>query len=323
MARNLLAAGYPVAVWNRTVAKAQALAEHGGSVADSPAAAAAGAEFVFVMVSDTAAADAVLFGDGGVADTVTAGATVIVCSTLTPRAAKTQAEKCRRLGVDYLDAPVSGGEKGAVDGDLAIMVGGDAAVYARAEPLLCALGRPRRIGGGGCGQLAKLANQAIVGASIAALTEALLLAQAGGADIAAVREALTGGFADSTVLQQHGRRMVERDFTPGGPAKYQLRDLQNAVEEAAGHGVGTPVTAAAMSMFDEMIHGGDIHPRHPRVPLSGGGHGDVGDGGINPRHPRSPRLKDCGGDESGGVDYAELDHSALFKYWQARASSPS
>jgi len=157
----------------------------------------------------------------------------------------------------------------------------------------------------------------------AALTEALLLAQAGGADIAAVREALSGGFADSTVLQQHGRRMVERDFTPGGPAKYQLRDLQNAVAEAAAHGVGTPVTAAAMSMFDEMIHGGDIHPRHPRVPLSGGGHGDVGDGGINPRHPRSPRLKDCGGDESGGVDYAELDHSALFKYWQARASSPS
>lgn len=276
MARNLLAAGYPLAAWNRTRGKAAALAEYGATVADSPATAAAGAQFVFVMVSDSAAADAVLFAENGALENITPGACIIVSSTLPPQTARRQAETCRRRGVDYLDAPVSGGEKGATDGDLAIMVGGGKEVYARAEPLLRALGRPKRIGASGCGQLAKLANQAIVGATIAAVTEALLLARAGGADMAAVREALSGGFADSTVLQQHGRRMVEADFTPGGPAKYQLRDLQNAVSEAARGGVETPVTAAAAAMFEEMI------------------------GAADP-------------------DYAELDHSALFKFWQARA----
>lgn len=281
MTRNLLAAGYPVAVWNRTVDKATVLAEHGATVADTPAAAAQGAQFVFVMVSDGDAADAVLFGDGGALESMDAGC-VIVSSTVPPQTAKAQFERCRQRGVDYLDAPVSGGERGAVDGDLAIMVGGSEAAFARAEPLLRALGRPKRIGASGCGQLAKLANQAIVGATIAAVTEALLLAQAGGADIGAVREALSGGFADSTVLQQHGRRMVEADFAPGGPAKYQLRDLQNAVSEAAGYGIDTPLTRAAAAMFEEMIRGG---------------------GGAN-------------------IDFGELDHSALFKFWQTRAPAP-
>ncbi|MCY4245701.1 MAG: NAD(P)-dependent oxidoreductase [Gammaproteobacteria bacterium] len=253
MARNLLAAGYPLAVWNRSRDKAAALAEHGALVADSPAAAAEGAQFIFVMVSDGDAADAVLFGADSAMETATAGACVIVSSTLPPQTAKAQAEQCRQFGVDYLDAPVSGGEKGAQDGALAIMVGGEREVYARAEALLRALGRPKRIGESGCGQLAKLANQAIVGATIAAVTEALLLARAGGADIGAVREALSGGFADSTVLQQHGRRMVEADFAPGGPAKYQWRDLQNAVSAAAGGGVETPVTSAAAAMFEEML----------------------------------------------------------------------
>lgn len=282
MARNLLAAGYPLAVWNRNPDKAQPLAEHGARVAGSPAAAAQGAQFVVVMVSDGAAADAVLFGENGVMDTLTPRACVIVSSTLPPQTAKRQAEKCRRRGVDYLDAPVSGGEKGAQDGTLAIMAGGEREVYARAEPLLRALGRPKRIGDAGCGQLAKLANQAIVGATIAAVTEALLLAQAGGADIAAVREALSGGFADSTVLQQHGRRMVDGDFAPGGPAKYQLRDLENAVAEAERFGMDIPLTAIASFMFKEMIA--------------------VGDGGD--------------------TNYAELDHSALFKFWQAREPAP-
>jgi len=256
MARNLLAAGYPLAVWNRSAHKALALAGHGAVVADSPAAAAQGAQFVVVMVSDGAAADAVLFGENGILETLAAGACIIVAGTLPPQTARRQAQKCRQLGADYLDAPVSGGEKGAREGTVAIMAGGDAAAYARAEPLLCALGRPKRIGESGCGQLAKLANQAIVGATIAAVTEALLLARAGGADIAAVREALSGGFADSTVLQQHARRMVESDFTPGGPAKYQLRDLQNALGEAAGYGIDTPLTAAAAAMFEEMIAAG-------------------------------------------------------------------
>ncbi len=259
MASNMLVAGYPLAVWNRSKEKAKPLVEAGAETADCPAAAVAGAEFVIVMVSDGAAADEVLFGKNGAMgslDSVGVRACVIVCSTLSPQTAREQAKKCAALNVDYLDAPVSGGENGAQQGTLAIMVGGDAEVFDRAKPLLQAAGNPKHIGELGCGQLAKLANQAIVGTTIAAITEALILAEAGGASAATVRDALFGGFADSAILRQHGQRMIDGDFAPGGPAKYQLRDLQNAAREAADSGIVTPVTTAAAEMFGRMVAAG-------------------------------------------------------------------
>lgn len=256
MAQNLLAAGYPLTACNRTPAKAEALAVAGASIADSPREAARDAEFVFVMVADAAAADAVLFGDAGAAESFAADSCVIVGSSMTPGDARGQAARCKSAGAAYLDAQVSGGEAGAKAGNLAIMVGGGESVFARAKELLQTLGAPTRIGPVGCGQLAKLANQAIVGAGIAAVAEALILAAAGGADPAAVREALLGGFADSAILRQHGARMIAGDTAPGGPAKYQLRDLQNAAAEADSHGVNTPMMDAAAAMFAAMIDGG-------------------------------------------------------------------
>ena len=262
MARNLLAGGFGLSVWNRTAAKTDALINDGARLAKSPADAASEAEFVVVMVGDGAAADAVLFGADGVTDSVGKDATIIVCSTLTPALARQHAKRCNDFGVGYLDAPVSGGERGAVGGELVIMVGGERSVFARSEAVLCAMGKPKYIGKTGCGQLAKLANQAIVGATIAAVAEALIIAQAGGGDGVAVREALLGGFANSEILRQHGARMLAGDFAPGGPAKYQLRDLKNAAAEAKSYGVQTPLTETATRLFEEMIAAGYAEADH-------------------------------------------------------------
>jgi 2-hydroxy-3-oxopropionate reductase len=159
--------------------------------------------------------------------------------------------------VAHLDAPVSGGTAGAARADLAIMVGGPEDVYARVEPVLAQLGRPVRVGSSGCGQLAKLANQTIVGATIVAVAEALLLCSRGGADPAAVRSALAGGFADSRVLQEHGRRMLERDWAPGGPAAMQLKDLLTVAEEAAALGLELGLARHALDVFQSLVdHGG-------------------------------------------------------------------
>ena len=256
MAHNLLVAGYPLSVWNRTPEKSRPLAADGAVIATSPAAAADGSEFIVVMVSDGTAVDSVLFGEQGACSSLAEGACIIVSSTLTPQTARDLARQCAQVGAAYLDAPVSGGEKGAKEGRLVIMCGGDAETFARAQPLLSVTGVPKYIGAVGCGQLAKLANQAIVGATIAVVAEALILAQAGGANGVAVRDALMGGFADSLVLRQHGERMLKGDFTPGGPAKYQLRDLQNAAQEAANCGVEIPITTTATGMFAQMIAAG-------------------------------------------------------------------
>ena len=258
MCRNLLRAGHAVAAWNRTRAKAEALAEDGATVAATPREAARGREVVVLMASDGPACDELLFGAAGVADALAAGSLVIVCSSIPPGTARAQARRLRELGrgVGYADAPVSGGEKGAQAGTLSIMVGGEDADAKRAMSVLEATGTPRHLGPVGCGQLAKLANQAIVGATIAAVAEALLLAEGGGADPAAARTALLGGFANSEILRQHGARMLSGDFAPGGPAKYQLKDLRTALAEAEGVGLPMPCAEAAAGMFARMIDAG-------------------------------------------------------------------
>ena len=256
MARNLLRAGHSVSVWNRTAEKARALTGDGAKVSASPAAAARGCDFVFAMASDGAACDAILFGENGAARGMRRGALAVVCSSLPPGTAREQARRFAELGMGYVDAPVSGGERGAKAGTLAVMVGGNDSDVARAIPILRALGTPVHTGGVGSGQLAKLANQAIVGATIAAVAEALILAERGGANPEAVRRALLGGFADSEILRQHGERMLSGDFAPGGPARYQLRDLRAALAEGKAAGFSMPLTAAATEMFAGMIDAG-------------------------------------------------------------------
>jgi 2-hydroxy-3-oxopropionate reductase len=182
-------------------------------------------------------------------------------SSAKPEHARAQSKLLQGLGCVHLDAPVSGGTKGAEAASLAIMVGGDAEVFSRALPVLNDLGRPVHVGASGAGQLAKLANQTIVAVTIGAVAEAMLLLEKGGADPAAVRQALRGGFADSTILQQHGERMTTGNFVPGGLSKLQVKDLDNTLAEAAALGLKLPSTQAIrdrFAYFAEEMDGADL-----------------------------------------------------------------
>ncbi|MGI9353155.1 MAG: NAD(P)-dependent oxidoreductase [Rhizobiaceae bacterium] len=259
MARNLLKAGYQVHAWNRTRAKAEELTPDGAVVHKEPAEAAQSGDIVIMMVTDGAAVGDLLFQQG-VIDTLEPGSTVIDMSSIKPVEAKEHAIRLELKGIAHLDAPVSGGTKGAAAATLAIMVGGEQSEFDKVEPVLAAMGRPVRVGPSGAGQLSKLANQAIVGITIGAVAEAMLLAEQGGADPAAIRNALKGGFADSIILQQHGERMTTGDFVPGGLSAIQLKDLNNALEEAAGLGLSLPLTEQMRERYNrfcDLLDGGD------------------------------------------------------------------
>ncbi len=260
MARNLLEAGHDVTVWNRTAEKAEALSPFGAKVAPNPGAAVSEVDFIISMLSDGRATQAVL-EDPALQAALPKGALWIEMGSIKPEEARAESALLDGLGVRHIDAPVSGGTKGAEAGSLAIMVGGTSEDFAAASDVLGAMGRPVHVGPSGAGQLAKLANQAIVAVTIGAVAEAMLLIERGGGDPAAVRAALKGGFADSTILQQHGERMTEGNFVPGGLAWSQIKDLDNALGEAGGLELELPVTEHIRERFvrlrDEM-GGGDL-----------------------------------------------------------------
>ncbi|MEO0636342.1 MAG: NAD(P)-dependent oxidoreductase [Pseudomonadota bacterium] len=259
MVRNLLKAGHELAVWNRTTAKAKALEADGARVACDPADAVVGTDFVITMLSDGKATAQIVW-DSGMADALSEGAVLIDMSSASRQDAETLAARMHEKGFAALDAPVSGGTKGASDGSLAIMVGGEKKAFERAMPVLAVLGRPVRVGPAGTGQLAKLINQTIVAAALGAVAEATALAEAGGADPAAVRQALAGGFADSIVLQQHGERMQRRNFEPGGPSKHHLKDLRNTRQVADDLGLTLPLLDHLLCRYDRLcdqLDGGD------------------------------------------------------------------
>ncbi|MDB5805832.1 MAG: 2-hydroxy-3-oxopropionate reductase [Betaproteobacteria bacterium] len=257
MARNLLKAGFPVTVWNRTRSKAEVLVEEGATVAETPEDALRQADLVITMLESGAIVEEVLFGSGAV-KALPKGALVIDMSSIKPREAQAHAEQLRALGCRHLDAPVSGGTLGAEAATLAIMAGGEEADFAEAEAVLKVLGKPLRVGPHGSGQLAKLANQMIVGITIGAVAEALQLAAAGGADPALVREAIRGGFAGSRILEVHGERMLKRDFAARATAQVQLKDMNNALDAAAGFdGHQLPITAQLRDLYASLCkHGG-------------------------------------------------------------------
>ena len=255
MCQNLLSAGLPLTVWNRSLAKAEPLAKRGAAVADSPQSAVADADVVITMLSDGPAVSAVMFKQGA-ADAIREGATHIDMSSIGADEAIEHAKRHAERGVRYLDSPVSGGTRGASAGELAIMAGGDAETFAAMQPVFAALGQATHVGPNGCGQLAKLANQVIVAITIGAVSEAFILAGGGGADRAKVREALQGGFASSRILTEHGQRMVDRAFEPGGPAKFQLKDLHNALSAADRLDLELPITKLLHGLFDAMVQSG-------------------------------------------------------------------
>jgi 2-hydroxy-3-oxopropionate reductase len=248
MARHLIDAGYPVTAWNRTRAKAEALA--GAQVADTPRDAVEGAEIAVTMLENGPVVQEVLFGgpDAAIAG-LAVGALVIDMSSIKPSEAQDHAARLAERGVAHVDAPVSGGTVGAEQATLAIMCGGTGADFARAEPVLSWMGRPVHVGPAGAGQLAKLANQMIVGTTIAAVAEALALVARGGADPARVRAALMGGFADSRVLDLHGQRMVARDFATRGRTVTHLKDLDNAEDAARRLGFTAPILRETTALF--------------------------------------------------------------------------
>ncbi len=261
MARRLCQAGHEVHAWNRSADKAAPLAADGATVHARAADAAAAADIVIGMLEDGPAVASVLFEQGAAA-AMRPGTLFIDMASIKPREARDHAARLAEGGVGQLDAPVSGGTVGAEAGTLAIMAGGSAADFARALPVFELLGRATHVGPAGAGQLAKLANQMIVGITIGAVAEALLLCEKGGADPAQVRQAITGGFADSRILQLHGERMLQRDFAPRARMTVQLKDMRNALETAAEMDFAAPVTAALERLYAEAIDHGDADLDH-------------------------------------------------------------
>ncbi len=259
MARRLALGGFEVSAWNRDPAKAAALEPHGVHAALDLRTALADADAAIVMLSTGPVVDAVMF-DGS--DTpITAmhkDALLIVMSSIPVETAKAQAARAAARAVGYIDAPVSGGEPGARDGTLAIMAGASGPDFERAAPLFAPLGKATLLGPVGSGQLAKLANQVIVGGTLVAIAEALTLVERGGANPAAVRQAWMGGFADSKVLQVLGERMVDGNFEPGSPATHQLKDMRSAAALAQSLGLRLDQLNAVIERFEAMERSGEI-----------------------------------------------------------------
>lgn len=246
MATRLLQAGYRVHVWNRTHAKAVELEKLGAHAHERCADAVAAADIVITMLeAGPIVANVIEQSMPGMRQ----GILAIDMSSTRQSEACDMHDRLAAQGIAFLDAPVSGGVVGAEAGTLAIMAGGSEAAFERAEPVLRAMGRPTRVGGPGCGQLAKLCNQLIVGGTLAIVAEALLLAQAGGADPAAVRKAIRGGFAESRILEVHGQRMLDRQFTPGGQVKSQSKDMENVIAAAEAAGLRLPVTELVTNAY--------------------------------------------------------------------------
>ncbi|HEV7458042.1 MAG TPA: 2-hydroxy-3-oxopropionate reductase [Roseococcus sp.] len=248
MAENLARAGHEIIAPERASLKPEARAQF--TIVPDATAATKAAEVIIIMVPDTPDVERALFGEGGVAAGLSAGKLVIDMSSISPTATKDYAARVNALGCDYLDAPVSGGEVGAKNAALTIMVGGPEAAFARALPLFEAMGKNiTLVGPNGAGQTTKVANQIIVALNIEAVAEALVFASKAGADPAKVRQALMGGFANSRILEVHAERMINRTFNPGFRIKLHQKDLNLALQSAKELGVALPNTASAQQLF--------------------------------------------------------------------------
>lgn len=255
MARNLLKAGHRVVVHNRTRAREEPLAAEGAGRAETPAAAARGAEVVLTCVSDTPDVERVLLDpETGAVNGLRAGGLVIDCSSIAPAATRDIAARFREKGVGYVDAPVSGGSEGAVKGTLAIMCGGSEADFARAKPVLEVLGaKITRIGGVGAGQIAKVANQVAIAGTFLALGEALTLAHRAGADPEKVVEAIGGGVAGSWILQNRSGNMLNDTYPLGFRTRLHRKDLAIALETARAFQVPAHVASLVATLEDGLI----------------------------------------------------------------------
>ncbi|HXJ35832.1 MAG TPA: NAD(P)-dependent oxidoreductase [Candidatus Eisenbacteria bacterium] len=258
MARNLLRAGHTVTVHNRSPARVAPLVEAGATVAASPREVAARADAVVTCVPDTPDVEAVVAGPNGILDAAQPGLLVVDMSTIAPGAARALAERTAALQVDFLDAPVSGGEQGAINGTLSIMVGGRRDAFDRAAPIFAAIGKTATyMGASGQGQMTKLVNQVVGAATLAAVAEGIQLGARAGLDPAALIDAIGGGAASSWMWTNLGPRMQRRDFTPGFMVKLQQKDLRLAIAAAAEVGAPLPLTALVQRLLAAVEARGD------------------------------------------------------------------
>jgi 2-hydroxy-3-oxopropionate reductase len=263
MAKHLVAAGYRLVVHNRSRGAVDELVAAGATAGASPAEVASKSAIVITMLPDTADVERVLTGSDGALSGLQPGAIVIDMSSISPVATERLAALVAAKGGSMLDAPVSGGEIGAINAALSIMVGGDEAAFARARPILEKMGNPEKIihiGRSGAGQICKICNQVAIGGALAGVSEAFALARKAGVDAARVRQALLGGFAASRVLEVHGERMLVDNYKPGFRARLYQKDLRIAHEAAAANSVAMPATAIVSQMINALIAagGGDL-----------------------------------------------------------------
>ncbi len=263
MAKNLIKAGHRLVVHNRSRPAVDEVAAAGATAATSVAEVAGAATIVITMLPDTPDVEHVLTGPNGVLSALQPGSVVVDMSSISPAATQRLAAQVAAKGASMLDAPVSGGEIGAINASLSIMVGGDEAAFARVKPIFEAMGNAERvvhIGASGAGQVCKVCNQIAIGGALAGVSEALALAKKAGVDGAKVRQALLGGFAASRVLEVHGERMLTGNYKPGFRTKLYQKDLRLANEAAAANGVAMPATAVVAQLINALVAsgGGDL-----------------------------------------------------------------
>jgi 2-hydroxy-3-oxopropionate reductase len=259
MAKHLVAAGHRVVVHNRSRGAVDELVAAGATAAASPAEVARASTVVITMLPDTPDVERVLIGTDGVLSGLQKGAIVIDMSSISPVATERLATLVAEKGGSMLDAPVSGGEIGAINAALSIMVGGDEAAFTRVKPILGAMGNAEKIihiGRSGAGQICKICNQVAIGGALAGVSEAFALAKKAGVDAARVRQALLGGFAASRVLEVHGERMLVDNYKPGFRARLFQKDLRIANEAAAANSVAMPTTAIVTQLVNALIASG-------------------------------------------------------------------
>ena len=257
MARNLMKAGYTLNLLTRTRAKVEDLLAAGGTWYSTPKEIAQNSDVVITMLPDTPDVVQVVTGKDGVLEAARPGTLIIDMSTISPVTARKLARDAQARGCDFLDAPVSGGEGGAINGTLSIMVGGSEAAFARALPILQAMGKTiLRIGDAGTGQTCKAANQIVTSITIAAISEALVFAAKCGADPAKVRQALLGGSAQSRLLETAGQRMLDRNFKPGFRMALHRKDLDIVLAAGKEYGAPLPIATQVREMMTEMLNTG-------------------------------------------------------------------
>ena len=261
MAKNLLKKDLSIKIFSRTLAKAKPLEEFGGTITKSISEAVKDTDIIFTMLSDDDAVEKVL-GSQELLNNLKPSSTVIDMSSIKPKIAIKYGDLLSKKNVSFLDAPVSGGTIGAEEGSLAIMVGGDQKVFDNVFDILKIMGNPTLVGPIGSGQVSKLANQIIVGITIGAVAEAITLCEKAGVDANKFIKALSGGFADGKILQNHGKRMIDKDFSPKGKVSTHLKDMNNIIECVSGFNTQLPISNLIQSMFKSLVDQGNANDDH-------------------------------------------------------------